>query len=240
MLDLLGCVALTASATFVTLVLANGFGTTRAERVRIGGALGAWFALVVAAAATRLLNDQAGIGAPGLGLAVVAPIVVLSVLAFRSASLHAALLAVPLPTLISLHSVRVLGILFILLYGQGRLPAPFAPAAGWGDVFIGLTALPAAWLATRPGAGARTVVLVWNALGLADLVTAIGLGVASSHSPLRLIMVEPGTDIMSTLPWLLIPGFLVPLLASTHLAMFYRLSKLRRPSARNPEVHFAA
>jgi hypothetical protein len=29
---------------------------------------------------------------------------------------------------------------------------------------------------------------------------------------------------MTTLPWLLIPGFLVPLLASTHLAVFYRLN----------------
>jgi hypothetical protein len=28
---------------------------------------------------------------------------------------------------------------------------------------------------------------------------------------------------MTTLPWLLIPGFLVPLLAVTHLAVFYRL-----------------
>jgi hypothetical protein len=28
---------------------------------------------------------------------------------------------------------------------------------------------------------------------------------------------------MSTLPWLIIPGFLVPLLATTHIAIFHRL-----------------
>jgi hypothetical protein len=33
---------------------------------------------------------------------------------------------------------------------------------------------------------------------------------------------------MTTLPWLLIPGFLVPLLATAHLAIFYRLAKPAR------------
>jgi hypothetical protein len=34
---------------------------------------------------------------------------------------------------------------------------------------------------------------------------------------------EPNASIMSTLPWVLIPCFLVPLLMLTHLAVFYRL-----------------
>ena len=36
---------------------------------------------------------------------------------------------------------------------------------------------------------------------------------------------------MSSLPWVLIPAFLVPLLASIHLALFYRLAAPVRRAA---------
>jgi len=35
---------------------------------------------------------------------------------------------------------------------------------------------------------------------------------------------------MTTLPWLLIPGFLVPLLMSVHIAIFIRLVKDKKPA----------
>ena len=36
--------------------------------------------------------------------------------------------------------------------------------------------------------------------------------------------------IMSTLPWFLIPGFLVPLLFTVHIGIFVRLAKAKSPS----------
>jgi hypothetical protein len=60
-------------------------------------------------------------------------------------------------------------------------------------------------------------------IGLADLAAAITLGVMSSPGPLNLITAEPDTGLMSTLPWLLIPGYLVPLLVTMHVVSFYRL-----------------
>jgi hypothetical protein len=130
---------------------------------------------------------------------------------------------VPLSWLIAVHAVRVLGVSFVLLHAHGRLPAPFAPVAGWGDIAVGLTALPVAWLAKHHAPGWRGVLTTWNVLGLLDLATAVTLGVLSSAGPLQLIHTPPGTGLMSTLPWLLIPGFLVPLLAATHIAIFHRL-----------------
>ncbi len=132
-----------------------------------------------------------------------------------------------LPLLIGVNALRLLGVMFVLLHFAGRLPAPFAPAAGWGDIIAGATALPVAWLAHRRGGDARSVVLAWNVFGLADLIDAVALGVASSPGPLHLLASDPRMALMSGLPWLLIPAFLVPLLALTHLAVFYRL---RRPS----------
>jgi hypothetical protein len=223
--DLIGAIELTASAAIVIGSLAAIQPGSATPQLRVGAVLGGWFALVVTAAALRLFDPYVGLGAPALGFAVLAPVVVLTYAASRLPAAHAAAEAVPTPLLIAVNVVRVLGLSFVLLYAANRLPAPFAPVAGWGDIFIGATALPVAWLVARQAPGSRAIALAWNTLGLLDLVAAIGLGVTSAEgSPVRLFFTEPSSAIMSSLPWVLIPAFLVPLLASTHLAIFGRLA----------------
>jgi hypothetical protein len=224
-IDLIGSVELTASAAIVIAALSIGFGSSATTRLRAAVGLSAWFALVVILAATRALYYERGLGAPGLGIAVALPIAVLCFVVARVKSLREGFRRVPLWLLVGVHTVRVLGISFIILYAAGRLPTPFAPVAGWGDIFVGATALPAAWLAYRRPAMARPTLWIWNVIGLADLIAAIGLGVISSPGPQRLIFAEPSSAIMTTLPWLLIPGFLVPLLFAVHIGIFIRLAK---------------
>jgi hypothetical protein len=222
--DLLASIEITASASVAVAVLAIGFGQNISTRIRIATGLSGWFVLVTLMAATEFLHYEHGLGVPGLGVAVLLPIVVLSVTVLRSPTLNRGLRAIPLPLLVGVNAIRAFGVTFVLLYAAGRLPAPFAPVAGWGDILVGLTAVPVAWLVSGKGAAAHLTAWIWNVFGLLDLIAAVGLGVASSPGPLQLIFIEPGSGIMTTLPWLLIPGFLVPLLASTHLAVFYRLS----------------
>ncbi len=140
----------------------------------------------------------------------------------------------PLWLLVGMHAVRVLGISFIILYAAGRLPASFAPVAGWGDIFVGATAIPVAWLVYRATTNVRSIVWTWNVIGFADLIAAVTLGAISSPGPLRLIFAEPSSGIMITLPWLLIPGFLVPLLITIHIAIFVRLINGNRPVLASP------
>ena len=225
--DVLASIGLTACAAVAVSALAIGLGQSAVKRTLLGAAFAAWFFLVTLLGATQALHFEHGIGVPGLGIAVLLPIVILGVSVLRSAALRRALLAMPLSLLIGVNTIRILGVVFLILYGAGRLPAPFAPSAGWGDIIVGLAAGPLAWLAHKKPAAAAPAVWLWNAFGLIDLIIAVGLGVTSSPGPLRLIFAEPGTAIMTSLPWLLIPGFLVPLLASTHLAIFYRLAKDR-------------
>ena len=222
--DLLASIGVTACAAVAVAVLAIGFGDNVAARIRIAMGLSAWFMLVTLIGATGVLHDQQGVGAPGLGIAVLLPIVTLSAGVLSSPALRRALGAIPLSLLVGVNVIRVFGVMFVLLYAAGRLPAPFAPVAGWGDILVGLFAVPIAWLAYKKGSAAHSTVWIWNSIGLLDLVAAVGLGVISSPGPLQLIFAEPGSALMTALPWLLIPGFLVPLLASTHLAVFYRLS----------------
>ena len=226
--DLLGSIELTASAAIVIAALSIAFGSNTATRIRSAAWLSAWFMLVVILAATRALYYEHGLGTPGLGLAVALPIAVLCATVARVQSLRESFHQVPLWLLVGMHTVRLLGISFVVLYAAHRLPAPFAPVAGWGDIFVGATAAPVAWLAYRQVANARAIVWIWNLIGIADLIAAVGLGVTSSPGPARLIFAEPSSAIMTTLPWLLIPGFLVPLLFTVHIGIFIRLAKDRR------------
>ncbi len=221
--DLLGSIQLTASAAVAIAVVAFNLGSTTRDRIRLAAGLAVWFAAVVALVATGALGPTGALGVPGFGVAVLAPVVVLAFIGRAGRPLRRALDAAPLAPLIGLHALRILGVNFLLLHAAGRLPAPFAPLAGWGDIAAGLAAIPVAWLMRRHAQPARGLALAWNTFGLADLVTAIGLGVVSAPGPLHLIHAEPSTAPMTALPWVLIPAFLVPLLAATHLAVFHRI-----------------
>ena len=164
-------------------------------------------------------------GGSGLGLAIVIPIIILCLVVGRVQSLRETFHRVPLWLLVAVHIVRLLGISFIILYTSHRLPAPFAPVAGWGDIFVGATAVPVAWFAYRRPSNAPLAIWIWNAIGAFDLIAAVGLGVISSPGPQRLIFAEPSSAIMTTVPWLLIPGFLVPLLFAIHVGIFARIAR---------------
>src|SRR5258707_5207408 len=180
--DRLSTIVITASATVVVATFIALFGSSLTKRITIGAAMALWFIGVL------------GRGAPGnittplLGAAVLIPVVVLSVVGFGSSVGRGRLQSAPLPALIALNVIRILGVLFVLLYAAKRLPAPFAPVAGWGDIIVGATALPIAlWVARQP-VTARGAVLIWNSLGLADLVISVSLGALSSPAAVSLFV----------------------------------------------------
>ncbi len=225
--DMLSAVYLTAIAVFIIAILTANFGSTTASRTRIATGLFAWFVLVTGLAVTGSLGYPNGLGAPGLGLTVAVSMIVVITQVLRSASLRKALQDIPLGTLIGVHTVRILGIVFVILYDAGRLPAPFAPIAGWGDIVSGIVAAPLALLAYRHATTARAAIWLWNGFGLLDLVAAIGIGAVSAPGPLQIIHANPPMTIITDLPWLIIPAFLVPILACIHLGIFYRLRSWR-------------
>jgi hypothetical protein len=223
--DMLSTIEATGSAAIVAAVLSFALSQTADGRFRAALALTAWFLIVVTLGATEALQAEHGSGVPGLGAAVMLPIVALCFAFFVVPTTREAISAIPLPILIAVNMVRLLGFSFLLLYAAHRLPGPFAPVAGWGDIFVGATAGPIAWIAMRNGARAKNWVLVWNLIGFVDLIAAVGLGATSTPGPLRLLMEPPGSGIMTTLPWIIIPCFLVPSFEAIHVAIFYRLSR---------------
>jgi hypothetical protein len=225
--DLFSTIVLTASATVVVATFVALFGSSLTSRISIGAAMSLWFMGVLRLAASG------NIATPLLGAAVLTPIAVLSLVGFGTSVGRARLQSAPLPAMIALNVIRLLGVLFVLLYSAKRLPAPFAPVAGWGDIAAGAAALPVAlWLTRRPDT-ARGAVLFWNSFGLADLVAAVTLGTLSAPGPSRVLFEAPGSGLMSSVPWILIPCFLVPSLSFVHLVVFYQTLRMPATEGRN-------
>ncbi len=110
--------------------------------------------------------------------------------------------------------------MFVILYLQGFLPGIFALPAGWGDFAIGITAPLVAWFWRRPYP--RKMFVVWNVLGVLDLVTAVTLGVLASATPVGVLAGDVTTRLMGMFPLSLIPTFFVPLLIIGHLIALSR------------------
>jgi hypothetical protein len=226
MFDLLSTAELTASCAIVVFFLSSILSTTARQRGWIAAALAGWFGLVLAAGATGAFTVQQGIGTAGIGLAVVVPVVVLSLLTLGNARVRDLIGRTPLFGLVAVQSLRVIGVSFVVLYAARRLPAPFAPIAGWGDVAVGLLAMLLLLRLTRKQATIpRGPLLLWNVLGVADLVTAVFLGATSSPGPIQIFHGQTNSAGMAMLPWILIPCFLVPAFLFLHLCTFYRLRR---------------
>jgi len=118
---------------------------------------------------------------------------------------------------VGLHLTRFVGIYFLYLYGQGELPYGFAVPGGWGDIAV--ASLAAMLLVAGPPRDARrrSAYLVWNALGLADILFVVATAA-------RLVMADPGSmAALLRLPLSLLPTFLVPLIIASHVVLGIRL-----------------
>jgi len=161
-----------------------------------------------------------------LGLAAVVPVALFGFGCLASARFRQFLLSLDLWTLTLVQTWRVGGVVFLLLYQQGLLPGVFALPAGWGDFVIGITAPIVAW-SWRPPYPHKTFV-VWNALGLLDLVMAVTLGLLASATPVGVLAGEVTTRLMGQFPLSLIPTFFVPLLVICHLICLSRVRESAR------------
>jgi hypothetical protein len=224
MFDLIGALMLGAILVADMTVVIGLAAIRPAARVAAFVIAGTWASLIFAIAAA---------GGFGLGTTGYLPAPVIAFLALMTGGLAGwarwpafrnALLSLPLAGLVGINAFRIGGVSFLILHSQGRLAAPFAISAGWGDIVTGLAAIPLAIMAARKGYLPRRLLTVWTAFGALDLITAIALGALSAPgTPFRLFTEAPGTLAMGTLPWVGVPTLLVPLYLMTHLTIAARM-----------------
>jgi len=176
-----------------------------------GGLIAAWFIFALTASALHLFKTDPQVPPLALGLAVFVPIAIFLLWFAASAGFRKFALSLNPRTLTFVHSWRIAGFTFLALYAAGLLPGVFALPAGWGDIAIGATA-PFAAIKLANISRRRSFIL-WQVLGIFDLVTAVALGTTARWISPN----EVATAIMTVLPMSLIPTFAVPLLIILHI-----------------------
>ena len=166
-LDFIGGVILIAAVVVNIGVFANALGTSQTARIGLVAAGGVWTGLQLSLYAAGAYQSAAVQTFPLVGPKVVLPPIIVGLAAVFSQRERAILLAVPTELLIGLNAMRVFGAFFLLLAAVGRLSGPFPYSAGWGDVIVGLTAIPLAMRVARGSAGPVTI-FAWNAFGALD------------------------------------------------------------------------
>jgi len=170
-----------------------------------------WFVFSLWASAAHVFKQSAAAPPIALGISVAVPLLAFWVWFKASAGFREWALSLDPQALTIVQSWRIAGFAFVALYVYGILPGIFANPAGWGDIFIGLTAPWVALKLTDPRH--RSAFIAWNVLGMLDLVTAVALGATS-----RLINAGGlAADAMTVLPLSIVPTFLVPLFFIMHI-----------------------
>ncbi len=108
---------------------------------------------------------------------------------------------------------RIGGAIFLFEMLRGNLPAAFAVPAGVGDILIGITAPVMALVVRRRGTLTWATAIVWNALGITDLVYAVTLGLLG------------GANYVLSSYLVFIPTVLVPAAIIIHLVTLRTLMK---------------
>ncbi|MEM1127968.1 MAG: hypothetical protein AAGI71_15070 [Bacteroidota bacterium] len=185
----------------------------------VASGLALWF---VVALAVSLSGGLGRVPVPVIG-ATIFSLVALSALALRVvAPLRAWAAGLSVQRLVLFHSVRFVGLAFLVLHARGVLPDDFALVAGWGDIATATTALLVAFAACPITSSARWwIVGVWNTLGLVDILNvlrgAIQIGLANPAD----------VAVLTVFPMSLLPTFVVPLIIVTHGLIFIKLWQQR-------------
>jgi hypothetical protein len=175
------------------------------------GLLVVWFVSVLSASALDLFKNGSGRFGLGVAVASLTPMVVFSLWFAGTEEFRRFTLSLNPRILTSIQSWRILGFTFVLLEARNVLPSVFAWPAGYGDMTIGATAAFVAWKLADPGH--RGSFILWQMLGILDLVTAVSLGTTAG----LLVPHGPSMVAMTVLPLSLIPTFLVPLFLMLHV-----------------------
>ncbi len=174
---------------------------------------------------------------PTIQYGILVPILIGGLLILRSSTVARVLDAVPQHWLIGVQVYRALGIIFLILYGAGRLPGLFAWPAGLGDVLVGVLAPVVAIAYARGPRENRDLVSAWNIFGIVDLIVAVGTGIATSPSPFQLFAFDLPNELISAFPLVLIPTYLVPVSVLLHLASLAKLQRtVQRADVQRPNL----
>jgi hypothetical protein len=234
-------IVVVANFGLVALLVGGIAYAARAERrpavLWIGG-LGvvAWFVLTFALVRGGVYETTTSSGfPPAIGAGIWVPAIVGSLL-WAFGPVRRAVSRIGLHWLVGVQVYRVVGGVFLVAYAQNDIPGAFALPAGIGDVLIGLAAPYVALRLARDGIDrAWPLVTAWCALGIADLVIAVGTGFLTAPSTFQQLALTDPNAAITSYPLALIPTFAVPASIVLHVWVLARL-RPQSAAAAHPRV----
>ncbi|ARP82319.1 hypothetical protein CAL12_16840 [Bordetella genomosp. 8] len=166
---------------------------------------------------------------PLLPLMIIVPTAAVIAVLWRSSRIGLILDAMPPSWLVGLQAYRVIGGVFLVDWFAGNAPGAFAIPAGIGDVITGLLALPTAILLAKGQPGSIRSALLWNFIGISDLVIAVTLGALTSPGPLQHLAFDNPNLLTGAYPTAIIPAFTVPTSLVLHALSLRQLIRRKRP-----------
>lgn len=171
---------------------------------------GGWFCLALAASLAGWLEHAT----PQIVAATIWILTIVALIAcWRVLTLRTWVAKVSLRYLILVHLTRLIGFYFFVASSRGQLPFAFAAPAGTGDIIVAVLAF---LLLILSDAKNWTALIVWNTIGLTDILfvvlLALRLGLADRDS----------MHALREFPLSLLPTFLVPLIIVSHILIFVR------------------
>jgi len=231
---LIAILVLVAAAVIVAIFLVLWNARTTPPTSRTAMATGITIALWAVAVSVLGVNEaflqSDATRFPPVGIAILTAFAGMAAALGGSASLRS--LLTNQQHLIRLNVWRLLGLVFLLLMLNRQMPALWALPAGIGDIFVGATAFRVARGVATPSGQRRAV--IFNLLGMLDLIVAVGLGITTAEGPLRLFHTVPTSELATRFPLVLVPTFLVPLAFTLHVISLTQL--LRGRWARPREI----
>ena len=183
-----------------------------------------WFLLIVGLSLNQFFITEKG--APPLNLLMTGgiPLSVFFITYWRMPTFRNYVLNIDMRLLILLHSWRMLGVGFILLYYVGELPALFSFLAGIGDAIVAISAvfLTYAMFTNKKGVSTKAV-FRWNTFGLLDFVIALSVGILTRTDGILFQANNVSSDLMTQFPFVLVPAFLVQVFTLTHIIIYLQL-----------------
>ncbi len=197
-------------------------------------ALALWLGLVFLLGARGAFAGRPGSPPLAIFLGFAIPLGAFFAAYFGWGAFRSFVLGADLRLLAVIQAWRWAGLGFLSLYAHGVLPGLFAFPAGLGDMAIGLTApwIVLGLMQDSSFVGSRRFVL-WNILGITDLVVAVSMGAICSGA-IPGLSGNVTTSAMAQIPLVLIPAYMVPLFIMLHFSALFQARRFARSGKPEP------
>jgi hypothetical protein len=185
----------------------------------------AWFMFLYFITQRNILNNFS-VMPPPLMLVILIPFI--SSVVFTFSKKNQQLISnIPFANLIYLQTFRVaVEVVLWLLFTINIIPVQMTFEGRNYDILAGLSALFTGYYYVKGVSFFKNkwVLIVWNIAGLILLFNIVIVAILSAPFPFRYFLNEPANTIVFYFPFVLLPGFLVPVAFLSHLIALKKLS----------------